>query len=94
MAAPTDVPRARAGFAWVALRRGRPNGALPMLTAFVGLQSIGLPQLLVAGTAVYGRNFNPINISGASVSTDGGTTFTPVMPVPLPTNAAWMRAAS
>jgi predicted anti-sigma-YlaC factor YlaD len=26
-----------AGFAWIALRRGRPNGALPMLTAFVAL---------------------------------------------------------
>jgi predicted anti-sigma-YlaC factor YlaD len=26
-----------AGFAWIALRRGRPGGALPMLTAFVAL---------------------------------------------------------
>jgi predicted anti-sigma-YlaC factor YlaD len=29
-----------AGFAWIALRRGRPGGALPMLTAFVALLGI------------------------------------------------------
>src|SRR5215471_17404728 len=33
-------------------------------------------QILVAFNDSRGRNFNPINISGASVSTDGGTTFT------------------
>src|SRR5262249_24633872 len=33
-------------------------------------------QILVAYNDSRGRNFNPINISGASVSTDGGTTFT------------------
>jgi hypothetical protein len=30
-----------------------------------------------------GRNFNPINISGASFSTDGGTTFTRLTPSPF-----------
>jgi hypothetical protein len=33
-------------------------------------------QIVVAYNDSRGRNFNPINISGASVSTDGGTTFT------------------
>ena len=33
-------------------------------------------QVVVAYNDSRGRNFNPINISGASVSTDGGTTFT------------------
>ena len=33
-------------------------------------------QVIVAYNDSRGRNFNPINISGASVSTDGGTTFT------------------
>ncbi|HEY4281823.1 MAG TPA: sialidase family protein, partial [Chthoniobacterales bacterium] len=33
-------------------------------------------QILVAYNDSRGRNANPINISGASVSTDGGTTFT------------------
>ena len=33
-------------------------------------------QILVAYNDSRGRNVNPINISGASVSTDGGTTFT------------------
>jgi hypothetical protein len=35
-------------------------------------------QILVAYNDSRGRNFNPINISGASVSTDGGATFTRV----------------
>src|SRR2546430_9065003 len=33
-------------------------------------------QIVVAYNDSRGRHFNPINISGASVSTDGGTTFT------------------
>ena len=33
-------------------------------------------QIVVAYNDSRGRNVNPINISGASVSTDGGTTFT------------------
>jgi hypothetical protein len=33
-------------------------------------------QIMVAYNDSRGRNFNPINISGASISTDGGTTFT------------------
>src|SRR5438445_268299 len=33
-------------------------------------------QIVVAYNDSRGRNFTPINISGASVSTDGGTTFT------------------
>src|SRR5205809_5715689 len=33
-------------------------------------------QIVVAYNDSRGRNFNPINISGPSVSTDGGTTFT------------------
>jgi hypothetical protein len=33
-------------------------------------------EIVVAYNDSRGRNFNPINISGASVSTDGGTTFT------------------
>src|SRR6478609_6396642 len=33
-------------------------------------------QVIVAYNDSRGRNVNPINISGASVSTDGGTTFT------------------
>ena len=33
-------------------------------------------QIVVAYNDSRGRNANPINISGASVSTDGGTTFT------------------
>jgi hypothetical protein len=33
-------------------------------------------EVVVAYNDSRGRNFNPINISGASVSTDGGTTFT------------------
>src|SRR5205807_3763169 len=33
-------------------------------------------QIVVAYNDSRGRNFNPINISGASVSTDGGATFT------------------
>jgi hypothetical protein len=33
-------------------------------------------QIVVAYNDSRGRNFSPINISGASVSTDGGTTFT------------------
>src|SRR5437773_11616925 len=33
-------------------------------------------QVVVAYNDSRGRNFNPINISGASVSTDGGNTFT------------------
>jgi len=33
-------------------------------------------QIVVAYNDSRGRNFNPINISGASASTDGGTTFT------------------
>src|SRR5438876_2365900 len=33
-------------------------------------------QIVVAYNDSRGRNFNPINISGASVSTDGGLTFT------------------
>jgi len=33
-------------------------------------------EILVAYNDSRGRNFNPINISGASVSEDGGTTFT------------------
>jgi len=33
-------------------------------------------QVVVAFNDSRGRNFNPINISGASTSTDGGTTFT------------------
>ena len=33
-------------------------------------------QVVVAYNDSRGRNFNPINISGASFSTDGGTTFT------------------
>src|SRR5438132_9980536 len=33
-------------------------------------------QILVTYNDSRGRNFNPINISGASVSTDGGNTFT------------------
>src|SRR5919204_2055825 len=33
-------------------------------------------QIVVAYNDSRGRNFNPINISGASVSTDGGNTFT------------------
>src|SRR5207253_941291 len=33
-------------------------------------------QVMVAYNDSRGRNFNPINISGASVSTDGGNTFT------------------
>ena len=33
-------------------------------------------QVVVAYNDSRGRNFNPINISGASVSNDGGTTFT------------------
>ena len=33
-------------------------------------------QIVVAYNDLRGRNFSPINISGASVSTDGGTTFT------------------
>jgi hypothetical protein len=33
-------------------------------------------QVVVAYNDSRGRNFNPINISGASVSSDGGTTFT------------------
>src|SRR2546429_113397 len=33
-------------------------------------------QFVVAYNDSRGRNFNPINISGASVSTDGGTTLT------------------
>ena len=33
-------------------------------------------QVIVAYNDSRGRNFNPINISGASVSTDGGATFT------------------
>jgi hypothetical protein len=33
-------------------------------------------QVVVAYNDSRGRNFNPINISGASVSTDGGSTFT------------------
>src|SRR5205809_961726 len=33
-------------------------------------------QIVVAYNDSRGRNFNPINMSGASVSTDGGTTFT------------------
>ena len=33
-------------------------------------------EILVAYNDSRGRNFNPINISGASISTDGGTTFT------------------
>src|SRR5436189_607300 len=33
-------------------------------------------QVVVAYNDSRGRNFNPINISGASVSTDGGATFT------------------
>src|SRR5947199_8763579 len=33
-------------------------------------------QVVVAYNDSRGRNFTPINISGASVSTDGGTTFT------------------
>src|SRR5206468_3421478 len=35
-------------------------------------------QIVVAYNDSRGRNANPINISGASVSTDGGTTFTRV----------------
>ena len=35
-------------------------------------------QIVVAYNDSRGRNVNPINISGASVSTDGGTTFTRV----------------
>ena len=33
-------------------------------------------QIVVAYNDSRGRNVNPINISGASVSTDGGATFT------------------
>jgi len=33
-------------------------------------------QIMVAYNDSRGRNFNPINISGASISTDGGNTFT------------------
>ena len=35
-------------------------------------------QIVVAYNDSRGRNASPINISGASVSTDGGTTFTRV----------------
>jgi len=42
-----------AGFAWIALRRGRPGGALPMLTAFVAL--LGLLSVNdIAGGSVEG----------------------------------------
>jgi predicted anti-sigma-YlaC factor YlaD len=40
-----------AGFAWIAGRRGRPAGALPMLTAFVGLLTLLSVNDLLAGHA-------------------------------------------
>ncbi|MGI5236789.1 zf-HC2 domain-containing protein [Dactylosporangium sp. CA-139066] len=39
-----------AGFAWIATRRGRPAGALPMLTAFVALLALLSAGDLLAGT--------------------------------------------
>ncbi|MFF5231630.1 zf-HC2 domain-containing protein [Dactylosporangium sp. NPDC000521] len=38
-----------AGFGWIASRRGRPAGALPMLTAFVGLLALLSVNDLLAG---------------------------------------------
>jgi len=38
-----------AGFAWIALRRGRPGGALPMLTAFVALLGLLSVNDIAAG---------------------------------------------
>jgi predicted anti-sigma-YlaC factor YlaD len=38
-----------AGFAWIALRRGRPGGALPMLTAFVALLGLLSVNDITAG---------------------------------------------
>jgi len=40
-------------------------------------------QIVVAYNDSRGRNANPINISGASVSTDGGLTFTRLTPSPF-----------
>jgi hypothetical protein len=40
-------------------------------------------QIVVAYNDSRGRNASPINISGASVSTDGGTTFTRLTPSPF-----------
>ncbi|MDG4795704.1 zf-HC2 domain-containing protein [Micromonospora sp. WMMD1082] len=38
-----------AGFAWIALRRTRPSGTVPMLTAFVGVLSLLTANDLIAG---------------------------------------------
>src|SRR5439155_1651661 len=50
-------------------------------------------QIVVAYNDSRGRNFNPINISGASVSIDGGATFTPLTTVARGTaRSSWPAA--
>lgn len=44
-----------AGFAWIAIRRGRPAGALPMLTAFVALLTLLSANDIIAGRVGTGR---------------------------------------
>ena len=79
-----DCPTAAASAPGLRRRRRQPghrHRTFPNITqseTFTTVNPENPNQIVVAYNDSRGRNVSPINISGASVSTDGGTTFTRV----------------